>query len=138
MPLCHLCSGLSFENLYPPNFYCHATDLASLEASASDCRLCRMLHGCINEPKEHSKQPELRFEGATDVCITSRKDREGSSIKLQIVPGDLYPWQPEREGASHVGIWMKSKWMVASLILSVEEGNKVCRCILHYLIIFPR
>lgn len=127
MSLCYLCSGLSFSNLYPPNFYRHADDLAALEASVTDCRLCRMLYGCINEPNENSMQPELHFEGATEVCVSSHEDREGSSVKLQIVPGSLYPWQPAINGASYVGIWMKSRWMVACMMLSVEEGTEACR-----------
>ncbi|KAH6881575.1 heterokaryon incompatibility protein-domain-containing protein [Alternaria rosae] len=70
-------------------------------------------------------QPELHFEGATEVCTTSHEDREGSSVKLQIVPGSMYPWQPEMNGASYVGIWIKSKWMVAGMALSVEEGDEL-------------
>ena len=138
--LCYLCSGLTFSNLYPPNICRHADDLAALEASAAGCRLCRMLRGCINYPYGHSAQSQLYLRGTTDQCATSPEGRKGfkASVKLQIIPGRLSPWQPKMRGASYVGIWTKWKLMVACMILSVEEGTKACCSILHCLITFSR
>ena len=138
MALCHLCSGLTFSNLYPPNLYRHADDLAALEASAAGCRLCRMLHGCINDDNQLSPQQELHFEGATDYWFGSLEALKATSVKLQIVPGALRGWHPEMKGSSYVGIWIKSKWMVACMVLSVEEGTETCRSTLRYLITVSR
>jgi len=139
MSLCYLCSGLTFSNLYPPNFYRHADDLAALEASAAGCRLCRMLRGGINYPDNNSL-PQLHFGGATDQCVTSLEGRKDfkASVKLQIIPGRLLSWHPKMKGASYLGIWTKWKQAVACMILSVEEGTEACCSILHCLITFSR
>ena len=140
MSLCYLCSGLTFSNLYPPNFYRHADDLAALEASAAGCRLCRMLRGSINYPNNNSLQPQLYLGGATDQCVTFLEGSKvfKASVKLQIIPGRLYPSHPKMKGASYVGIWTKWKRAATCMILSVEEGTEVCCSILHCLIAFSR
>ena len=139
MSLCYLCSGLTFSNFYPPNFYRHADDLAALEASAAGCRLCRMLRGCINYSDKGSL-PQLYLGDATDQRVTSPEGSKGfkASVKLQIIPGKLYPWHPKMKGASYVGIWTKWKHAVVCMILSVEEGTEACSSILHCLTTFSR
>ena len=139
MSLCYLCSGLTFSNLYPPNFYRHADDLAALEASAAGCRLCRMLHGCINHDNQFAPaQQELHFEGAYHFWSVLPEARKAASVKLQIIPGKMYEDHPEMKGSSYVGIWIESLWTVACMILSVEEGTEACRSTLHYLITLSR
>ena len=140
MSLCYLCSGLTFSNLYPPNFYRHADDLAALEASATGCRLCRMLRGVLNYPNDNSLNPQLYFGDATDQFVTSPEGSKGfkASVKLQIIPGRWLRWHPKMKGASYVGIWTKWKRAVACMILSVEEGTEACCSIRHCLITFSR
>ena len=80
----------------------------------------------------------LYFDGATRDMDPSPKSRKVSSVKLQIIPGSLYLWQPEIKGTLYVGIWLKSPYMAACLILSVEEGTEACRSTRYYLITFSR
>lgn len=124
MTLCHLCSALTLETLYPPNFFRHARDFGVLAEAAKACRLCKMIHWSVqyhgNEAEHH---PTLDFEGAADVITPYQEleERNRCSVKLQIVPGDWNQVQPSR-GFSHIGIWLKSRWMISDLTISVEEG----------------
>ena len=139
MSLCELCNGLSITKLYPPNIYYHANNMAALEASAKDCRICKMIYWCIQQGKEFSRdggKPKLDFDGASDkepsYGVTESYDiyeaRNNCSVKLQIILGHRHCPEP-KYGFSHIGIWMMSKWMLTDLTLSVEEGTIGSHCI---------
>ncbi|KAF1847863.1 HET-domain-containing protein [Cucurbitaria berberidis CBS 394.84] len=126
MSLCKLCNSLSIARLYPPNVYPHAENLAALEASANDCRLCKMIHWCIERGGEREHHPQLNFEGASDEppSYGEHEARDKCAVKLQIIPGHWNAIKPQK-GFTHVGIWLISKWMTADLTLSVEEGDEL-------------
>jgi hypothetical protein len=123
MPLCDLCSHLTIARLYPPNIYRHATNLAAVEQSGKTCQLCKLIHWCLQMNSEHEGSPELGFEGAIEEMLPygQHEERNQCSIKLQIIPGKSNGQSKPGE-FTHVGIWMKSKFMISSLTLSVEEG----------------
>ncbi|CAO2647093.1 Nn.00g080150.m01.CDS01 [Neocucurbitaria sp. VM-36] len=126
MGLCLLCSGLTIAKLYPPNIYNHAENLATLEASAQDCRLCKMIHWCTKRGNEFEHRPQLNFDGACQKLFPYAGDeaRNKCSIKLQIIPRH-WNSQNTKPGFTHVGIWMMYKWMVADMTLCVEEGDEL-------------
>lgn len=129
MSFCHLCSGLTLSRLYPPNIYHHAENLAGLEQSGQVCQLCKLIHWCVLKAPEyyHNITPELYFEGAVDEknLPNEVESRNQCSIKLQIVRGSWYKRGNKTE-IRHIGIWMKSKYMLADLTLTVEEGITPC------------
>jgi hypothetical protein len=123
MSLCDPCNGLTIANLYPSNFHHDAKNMAALRASAEHCRLCNMLHWCLDRGNEVQDCPQLLFDAAVDeyTPYDDHKARNKCSVKLQIIPGNWNAVEPT-VGFTHIGIWMVSKWMVADVTLAVEEG----------------
>jgi hypothetical protein len=123
---CDLCNGLTIAKLYPPNVYHHGESLTVLEQSGKTCRLCMLIYWSISVVRWREKRPQLHFEGATEDEISYRDEaHRRCSVKLQILPGER-----DRTGKAneirHVGIWTRSKYMVAELSLLVEEGTSRC------------
>jgi hypothetical protein len=88
-----------------------------------------MLDWCLDKSiyrREYG--PQLHFDGAIAepwTCFGASGVRDKCSVKLQIVPGlwnDAHPIM----GFRRIGLWMMFKWMVADVILSVEEGIVAC------------
>jgi hypothetical protein len=130
MFFCDLCSGLTIAKLYPPNIYHHGENLIAIERTGEFCQLCRLIYCCLQSTSQYVKVPELLFEGAVDEDKwgTDVESRNQSSIKLQIIPGH---WSDRRHNSSEirfVGIWMKTKYMLADFTLAVEEGTTICFC----------
>jgi hypothetical protein len=126
---CALCSHLTIAALYPPNVYHHAANLAAVEQSGKTCQLCKLIHWCLHTNTEYESTPHLEFEGADQEIVPYGNDaleeRNQCSIKLQIIPKQ--PNDGVRPGGfTHVGLWMKSKYMISDLTLSVEEGTASC------------
>lgn len=124
MTLCVLCNSLTLAALFPPNYVHHAANFAALAASAETCRLCKMIHWCLeHQHNEADHKPTLDFDGATDVVTPYDQvdERKKCSVKLQIVPG---PWNGKRPkgGFTYIGVWIMSRWMITDLTISVEEG----------------
>jgi hypothetical protein len=53
---------------------------------------------------------------------SDKEERNQCSIKLQFTPGTWNDEGKENE-LRHIGIWMKSKYMISSMTLAVEEGS---------------
>lgn len=123
MAFCDLCTGITVENLYPPNIYHHGENLAVVEESAKNCQLCKLIHWCIWRDSECENVPFLNFESADDEMVPygQNEERNKCSIKLQIVSGK-HDGVDMRGAFKHIGIWMKSKYMVSDMTLVVEEG----------------
>jgi hypothetical protein len=129
MALCDLCSRLTIANLYPPSIYYHGENLAAVQESGQTCQLCKLIHWCctLNDSESESCL-QTQFEGAVnEVTPYEEKEERGhSSIKLQLMPGTWYNEGKPNE-LKHIGIWMKSKYMVSSMTLLVEEGSALCQ-----------
>jgi len=134
MSLCALCSALTISKLYPPNIYHHGANVAALKQSGESCQLCKLIHWSLSRASEAEHHPQLHFEGALDDLIPygERKERDKCSIKLQII---TQAWNEKFEMVEtneifKVGIWMKSKYMIADFALVVEEGIAACVSVL--------
>jgi hypothetical protein len=127
MSLCTVCSDLTIGGLYPPNIYRHAENLAAVEQSGKTCQLCKLIHWCLQMNSEREGAPELKFEGADEEMIPygDNEERNQCSIKLQIISDECNGGDGPGE-FTHVGIWMKSRYMISDLTLSVEEGTASC------------
>jgi hypothetical protein len=125
MLLCNLCSNLTIAKLYPPNIYHHAQNMAAVEQSAKTCPLCKTICQSVDWTMESQYSPQLGFQGAVDDAVPStdqdQRDRDQCSLKLQIITGQLKGCV-ERGAITHLGVWMKSKYMVHAMTLLVEEG----------------
>jgi hypothetical protein len=127
MSFCDLCNALTFTNLYPPSIYHHGENLAALEQSGHSCQLCKLMHWSVSCANEIETSPQLHFEGAVPAMTAygEHTERDQCSIKLQIV---TEAWNEKLEKIEtkeirHIGIWMKSSYMVADITLVVEEGT---------------
>lgn len=124
MTFCTLCSSLTIESLYPPNISRHGESLAAVEESGKTCQLCNLISLCIWRNAEQEGRPELHFEGAAlePVPYDQIEERNRHSIKLQILKHASHTEHINCE-IRHIGIWMKSIYMVSDITLSVEEGT---------------
>lgn len=124
MNLCDLCSNLTIERLYPPNIYHHGENLAAVEESGKTCQLCNLISLCIWRNVEQEGRPQLHFEGAAleAVSVDHIEERNRCCIKLQILP-ELSHTEQGQLGIKYIGIWMKSRYMVSDITLSVQEGT---------------
>ena len=125
MTLCTLCSNLTVKNLYPPRIFYHGESFAAVEASGKTCQLCNLISLCIWRDVEQEGRPELHFEGAAleSVPYDQIEERNRHGIKLQILRHASHTENINCE-IRHIGIWMKSIYMVSDITLSVEEGTK--------------
>lgn len=128
MAFCDLCTGMTIEKLYPPDIYYHGENLAVVEESAKNCQLCKLIHWCMWRDSECENAPFLKFEGADEDMVPygQNEERNKCSIKLQIVAEAHDSVGTPAGGFKHIGIWMKSKYMVSDMTLVVEEGTASC------------
>lgn len=126
MAFCDLCIGMTVDKLYPPHIYHHGENLAIVEQSAKTCQLCKLIHWCMWRDSERESVPMLHFEGADEEMVpyAQNEERNKCSIKLQIIAGTQDRFG-KQGGFKHIGIWMKSKYMISDLRLVVEEGIKI-------------
>jgi hypothetical protein len=125
MSFCDLCSRLTITNLHPPSIYYHGENLAAVQESGKTCQLCKLIHWCCTlRDSEHDGCLQTKFEGAVDevTSYSDKEERNQCSIKLQFMPGTWNDEGKENE-LRHIGIWMKSKYMISSMTLAVEEGS---------------
>ena len=123
---------MSIAELYPPNIYYHAESLVALERSGHSCQLCKLMHWSISRANEPDDSPELDIAGAPSELVSYEEDEERGrcSVKLQIKTraleggvGREFEYIDTNE-IREVGIWMRSKHMITTIGLVVEEGTR--------------
>lgn len=152
MSYCNLCENLTVARLFPPNIYHHAENISVLIESGTECQLCAMLlRAVIAAQKIDDPEYSTIFRGlpendpllvrASDEmsdCENEKKDNrwnmgpedtadDHSGVKLQILEETQRRYSTiNLDGFTHIGIWTRSRRILSSLTLMVQEGESGC------------